>query len=172
MAVGVMRPDPITSERAVIRIESADVADCKFKDRYERAQKQFACEMKVLSGAEERDGETFLEWLSFVATGDIGAGSKCGQVLHAALGDHATAQTLEELAEKLVGTIFIAKIGTSQDGQYPRIQHNTILPAPRGGASSGSGSPGGDGLPKASQAANEAPPLDDADEPEWESLEF
>jgi hypothetical protein len=77
-----------------------------------------------------RNGETFSEWFSFLATGEIGPKTKTGQMLTAALGDSAKAETLEELAEKLVGKMFAAQIGTSKDGQYSRVVHDTIAPAP------------------------------------------
>ena len=50
-------------------------------------------------------------------------------MLTAALGEDAQAETLEELAEKLTGKTFAAQIGTSKDGEYPRVQHDTIAPA-------------------------------------------
>jgi hypothetical protein len=132
MGVGVTQPEPITAMRALIRIEEAEVVDSKFTDQKGRPQKQFATELKVLSGAGERDGEIFSEWFSFLATGEIGPKTKAGQVLTAALGDNATAETLEELADKLVGKRFVAQIGTSKDGQYSRVVHDTIAAAPVG----------------------------------------
>lgn len=130
MGVGVMQIEPITAMRAVLKIEEAEVVDSKFADQKGRDQKQFATELKVLAGAKERDGETFSEWFSFLATGEIGPKTKTGQVLSAALGDNAQAETLEELAEKLVGKTFSAQVGTSKDGQYSRVVHDTIAPAP------------------------------------------
>src|ERR671910_1290148 len=130
MGVGVTQSEPITAMRAVIKVEAAEVVDSKFRDRKERAQKQFACTLKVISGAGERDGETFSEWFSFLATGEIGPKTKAGQVLTAALGDNASAETLEELADKLVSKRFAAQIGTSKDGQYSRVVHDTIAAAP------------------------------------------
>ncbi len=126
MAVGVLRQDPITAMRAVLRIDSAEVVDSNYKDARGREQKQFATELTVLSGADERDGETFSEWFSFPAEGYIGAKSKTGQVLTGALGENVQAETLDELANKLVGKTFAAQIGTSKDGQYSRVQHDTI----------------------------------------------
>jgi len=114
--------------RAVIKVEAAEVVDSKFRDRKERAQKQFATDLKVISGAGERDGETFSEWFSFLASGEIGSKTKTGQLLTAALGEDAKAETLEELASKLVGKTFAAQIGTSKDGQYSRVIHDTIAP--------------------------------------------
>jgi len=116
--------------RAVIKVEAAEVVDSKFRDRKERAQKQFATDLKVISGAGERDGETFSEWFSFLASGEIGSKTKTGQLLTAALGEDAQAETLEELASKLVGKTFAAQIGTSKDGQYSRVVHDTIAPTP------------------------------------------
>jgi len=129
MGVGVTTPEPITAMRAILKIEAAEVVDSKFRDRKERAQKQFATELKVLSGAGERDGETFSEWFSFLASGEIGPKTKTGQMLTAALGKGAQAETLEELASKLVGKTFAAQIGISKDGQYSRVVHDTIAPA-------------------------------------------
>jgi hypothetical protein len=40
------------------------------------------------------------------------------------------AETLEELASKLIGKTFAAQIGTSKDGQYSRVVHDTISPVP------------------------------------------
>ncbi len=130
MGVGVTQPEPITAMRAVIGIEEAEVVDSKFTDQKGRAQKQFATELRVLSGAGERDGEIFSEWFSFLATGEIGPKTKAGQVLTAALGDNASAETLEELANKLVGKRFVAQIGTSKDGRYSRVVHDTVAAAP------------------------------------------
>ncbi len=135
MGVGVKSAEPITATRAVIEIEDAEVVDSQYKDRHERKQKQFACTLKVLSGAGERDGETFNEWFSFLATGEIGKKTKTGQVLTAALGEGVETETLEELAQKLVGKTFAGQIGTSKDGQYSRIVHDTIGPAPSSGRS-------------------------------------
>lgn len=129
MGVGVRKAEPVTAMRAVLKIEEAEVVDSRFRDRQERKQKQFACTLKVMSGAGHRDGETFNEWFSFLATGEIGKKTKAGQVLTAALGDDAHAETLEELAEKLAGKTFAAQIGTSKDGEYPRVVHDTIGPA-------------------------------------------
>lgn len=140
VAVGVTPPNPITAMRAVIRIESSELADSKFKDSKDRPQKQFACELKAISGAGERDGERFLEWFSFPADGNISPGTKTGQVLAAALGEDATADTLEALAEKLVGKTFAAQIGTSNDGEHPRVKHDTISAATVGDSSDGGSS--------------------------------
>ena len=129
MGVGVTQIEPITAMRAVLRIEEAEVVDSKFTDQKGRAQKQFATELRVLSGAGERDGETFSEWFTFLATGEIGPKTKAGQLLIAVLGDNASAETLEELADKLFGKSFAAQVGTSKDGQYSRVVHDTIAPA-------------------------------------------
>jgi hypothetical protein len=116
--------------RAVLRIEDAEVVDSKFADQKGREQKQFETELKVLSGAGERDGETFSQWFSFLASGEIGPKTKTGQLLTAALGkDAAQAETLEELASKLLDKTFAAQIGVSKDGQYSRVVHDTIAPA-------------------------------------------
>jgi hypothetical protein len=130
MGVGVTRAEPITATRAVLRIEEAKVVDSKFTDQKGRALKQFSTELKVLSGAGERNGETFTEWLSFLATGEIGPKTKTGQVLTAALGDNSRAGTLEELADRLVGKTFASQIGTSKDGEYSRVVHDTVAAAP------------------------------------------
>ena len=130
MGVGVTKAEPVTAMRAVLKIEEAEVVDSRFRDRLERKQKQFACTLKVLSGAGDRDGETFNEWFSFLATGEIGKKTKTGQVLTAALGEDAHAATLKELAEKLVGKTFAAQIGTSKNGEYPRVVPDTIAAAP------------------------------------------
>jgi hypothetical protein len=130
VGVGVTQTEPITAMRAVIKVEAAEVVDSKFTDQKGREQKQFATELKVLSGAGERDGETFSEWFSFLASGEIGPKTKTGQMLTAALGDNAQAETLDELANKLIGKRFAAQISTSKDGQYSRVVHDTIAPAP------------------------------------------
>jgi hypothetical protein len=130
VGVGVRQAEPITAMRAVIEVVAAEVVDSKFRDRKERAQKQFATDLKVISGAGERDGEPFAEWFSFLASGEIGSKTKTGQMLSAALGEDAQAETLEELASKLVGKTFTAQIGTSKDGQYSRVVHDTIAPTP------------------------------------------
>lgn len=130
MGVGVTgSAKPLTAPRAILKIEDAEVVDSKFRDQKDRKQKQFATELRVLSGAGERDGETFSEWFSFLATGEISPKTKTGQVLTAALGEDATAETLDDLASKLVGKTFAAKIGASRDGRYARVVHDTIEPA-------------------------------------------
>src|SRR5215203_6785884 len=84
MGVGVTQVEPITAMRAVLKIEAAEVVASKFTDQKGREQKQFATELSVLSRAGERDGETFSEWFSFLATGEIGPKTKTGQMLSAA----------------------------------------------------------------------------------------
>jgi hypothetical protein len=144
-----MDADPISAKRAVLRIESAEVVASSYRDQLGREQKQFATELKVLSGAEDRDGETFLQWFSFPATGNISPKSKPGQLLTAALGDNRTASTLDELALKLIGKSFAAEIGASKNGEYPRIVHDTIGPDEQ--------------MPATAQAANDV----DSDEIPW-----
>lgn len=161
MGVGVTKSEPITAMRAVLRIESAEVVDSKFRDAKDREQKQFATELQVVSGAEDRDGKTFSEWFSFLATGEIGPKTKTGQVLIAALGNNAKAETLEELAEKLVGKTFAAQIGTSKDGQYSRVVHDTISSA---SAQPGTASEHGSG---SGEAGNE-----DLDEEDFNDIPF
>ena len=129
MGVGVTQTGPVTAMRAVLKIEDAKVVDSQYTDQRGREQKQFATTLKVLSGAGERDGETFSEWFSFPASGDIGPKTKTGQMLTAALGEDARAETLDELAAKLVGKTFAAQVGTSKDGEYARVVHDTISPA-------------------------------------------
>jgi hypothetical protein len=155
MGVGVTQVEPIAAMRAVLKIEAAEVVASKFTDQKGREQKQFATELTVLSGAGERDGETFSEWFSFLATGEIGPKTKTGQMLSAALGDNARAETLEQLAEKLVGKTFAAQIGTSKDGQYSRVVHDSIAPAPAGVIEQG-----GNGSDEAE------------DDPEWDDIPF
>lgn len=144
MGVGVKQSEPITAMRAVLRVEHAEVVESTYKDRKERAQKQFATVLKVLSGAGDRNGETFAEWFSFLATGEISPKTKTGQMLTAALGENAQAETLDELASKLIGKTFAAQIGTSKDGQYARIVHDTISSAPHQAAANASLDDSGD----------------------------
>jgi len=155
MGVGVTQIEPITAMRAVLKIEAAQVVDSKFTDQKGREQKQFATELRVLSGAGERDGEAFSEWFSFLATGEIGPKTKTGQMLTATLGDSAKAETVEELAEKLVGKMFAAQIGTSKDGQYSRVVHDTIARAP---------------TKVVEQGSNGDDKVDD--DPEWDDIPF
>lgn len=143
MGVGVTKSEPITAMRAVLQIEHAEVVDSKFPDRKGRAQKQFATELKVHSGAGDRNGETFSEWFSFPASGEIGQKSRTGQMLTATLGEDARAETLDELANKLISKMFAAQIGTSKDSEYSRLVHDTIAPAPPETAE-GNGSDGDD----------------------------
>jgi len=131
MSVGVTQSEPITAMRAVLQIEAAEVVDSKFTDQKGREQKQFATTLKVLSGADERDGEIITEWFSFFASGEIGPKTKTGQMLTATLGEDARAETLDELAAKLVGKTFAAQIGSSKDRQYARVVHDTISTVPR-----------------------------------------
>jgi hypothetical protein len=139
MGVGVMQIEPIRAMRAVLQIEDAEVVDSKFTDQKGREQKQFATTLKVLSGADERDGETFTEFFSFLASGEIGPKTKTGQLLTAALGEDAQAETLDELARKLLGKTFAAQIGHSKDGQYSRVVHDTISAAPHQAVTVGRG---------------------------------
>jgi|SRR5918993_178471 hypothetical protein len=131
MGVGVVGGDtPLTAMRAEVRIEECEVVDSRFRDSRDRALKQFALTLMVLSGAGDRNGEKIREWLSFPATGEIGRNTKCGQVLTAALGENVRAETLEELAGMLVGRRFVCQIGTSRAGKHSRVVHDTIGPAP------------------------------------------
>jgi hypothetical protein len=131
MGVGVVGGEsPLSAMRAEVRIEDCAVVESRFRDPRDRALKQFAVTLKVLSGAGERNGEKIREWLSFPATGEIGRDTKCGQVLTAALGENVRAETLEELAGMLVGKGFACQIGTSRDGKHARVVHDTIGPAP------------------------------------------
>jgi hypothetical protein len=131
MGVGIVGGEtPLTAMRAEVRIEECEVAESRFRDSRDRVQKQFAVTLKVLSGAGDRDGEKIREWLAFVASGAIGRGTKCGQVLTAALGEDVRAETLEELAGMLVGKRFVCQIGTSRDGKHSRVVHDTVGPAP------------------------------------------
>ncbi len=144
MGVGVTGSDPLTAMRAVLQIMDAKVVDSRFRDRREQAQKQFETTLKVLSGAGERDGETFSEWFSFPADGCIGAKTKTGQLLTATLGTEARAETLDELADKLAGKTFSARIVASSNGQYPRVQHDTIGPASQEGEAEADNGPAHD----------------------------
>jgi hypothetical protein len=155
MGVGVTHTEPIVSLRAVLRIESAEVVDSKYPDQRGRAQKQFATELRVLSGAGERDGEMFSEWFSFPATGEIGPKTKTGQVLTATLGRDAEAETLGELAARLVGKTFAAQVGTSKNGEYSRVVHDTVGPVSE---------------PTAARKA--APPEEPGDEDTFDSIPF
>lgn len=180
MGVGVTGGEsPLTAMRAVCRIEDAELADSKFRDQRDREQKQFATELVVLSGAGERDGELIREWFSFPADGRIGVNTKCGQMLTAALGDEANADTLEELAGRLSGKRFACQIGLSRDGKHPRVQHDTITAAPPEEDSGDSGkepngSNSGPGLRAVQQQANQAAngQQEPADDPKWESIPF
>ena len=129
MSIGLNNVGPITAMRATLLVETAEVADSAYPDAKGREQKQFATTLRVLSGAGERDGETFTEWFSFPTDGCIGPKTKTGQLLAATLGKDARAETPDELAEMLVGKTFSAQIVASRDGQYPRVQHDTIGPA-------------------------------------------
>jgi hypothetical protein len=131
MGVGVVGGEtPLTATRAVVRIEDCEVVESKFRDSRDRALKQFALILPVLSGAGERNGEMIREWFSFPADGKIGRNTKAGQVLTACLGEDVRAETLEELADMLVGKRFVCQIGTSRDGKHSRVVHDTIGPAP------------------------------------------
>lgn len=147
MGVGVSNPEPIVAQRAVLEIEEARVADSPFEREHGGEQKQFPTVLRVLSGAGERDGETFSEWFSVPANGKISPRSKTGQVLAAALGPEARAETLEELAAKMVGRRFAAQIGASQNGQYSRVVHDTIGPASPEGEDGYGNSPAPDNGP-------------------------
>jgi hypothetical protein len=155
MGVGVTQVEPITAMRVVLRIEDAEVVDSKYTDQKGREQKQFATELMDLSRAEERDGETFSECYTLLATGVIRPKTKTGQMLSAILDDNARAETLEQLAERLIGKMFAAKIGKSKDGQYSWIVHDTITPPP------------------ARAVEQEGNKNDDAeDDPEWDDIPF
>jgi hypothetical protein len=131
MGVGVVGGEtPLTAMRAVVLIEDCEVVDSRFRDSRDRALKQFAVMLKVMSGAGDRDGEMIREWLSFPANGEIGRNTKCGLVVTSALGENVRAETLEELAGMLVGKRFVCQIGTSRDGKHSRVVHDTIGPAP------------------------------------------
>src|SRR4028119_1699233 len=42
MGVGVMKAEPVTAMRAVLKIEEAEVVDSRFRDRQERKRKEVA----------------------------------------------------------------------------------------------------------------------------------
>ncbi len=132
MTIQVKETDPIEAMRAVLRVETAEVKDSKFPDERTGAEKQeFATELKVLSGAGERDGETFPEWFAFIPSKSLTTSSKTGELVKAALGADTEAETFEELARKLVGRTFCARLvrsGKNQDGPYTRVAHTTIGP--------------------------------------------
>lgn len=130
MTVGVVDPNPLTAGRALIKVEQNELEDCPYRADDGSEQMQFRSVLMVLRGAGERDGETFVQYWTFPATGKIKPGTKTGQFVTAALRGHGTADTLEELAEALVGKAFAAEIGTSKDGKYSRVVHDTIGPAP------------------------------------------
>jgi hypothetical protein len=133
MTIQVKDTDPIEAMRATLRVEAAEVVDSKYPDERTGAKKrQFATELKVVSGAGERDGETFPEWFGFVPSKDLNTASKTGELVAAALGKSIEADSFEELAEKLVGKTFCAKLvrsGEAEDGPYTRVKHKTIGPA-------------------------------------------
>lgn len=147
MGVGLNNYEPITAMRANLLVETAEVVDSAYPDAKGREQKQFATTLRVLSGAGERDGETFAEWFSFPADGCIGPKTKTGQLLAATLGKNARAETLDELAEMLANKTFSARIVASRDGQYPRVQHDTIGPASPEGEDGYDNSPAPDNGP-------------------------
>lgn len=128
--VGVVDPDPLTAMRALIRTESIKLEDSPFDADDGSKQSQFKTELKVLKGAEQRNGETFQEFFTFPSSGQIKPGTKTGQYVAASLRGDAQADTLEELVERLQGTMFVAQIGLSKNGEYSRVKHDTIGPAP------------------------------------------
>lgn len=143
MTIMVKETDPIEAMRATLRVETAVVVDSKYPDERTGAKKQqFATELKVLSGAGERDGETFSEWFGFIPSKPLTTASKAGELVKAALGKDSRAETFEEVAEALVGQIFCARLvrsGQDQDGPYTRVAHKTIGPALEAAKENGSG---------------------------------
>jgi len=147
MTIQVKDTDPIEAMRATLRVETAEVVDSKYPDERTGAKKrQFATELKVVSGAGERNGETFPEWFGFVPSQSLTTASKTGELVRAALGKGGKAESFEELANKLVGKAFCAKLvrsGEAEDGPYTRVKHKTIGPATGGdnghGPASGAG---------------------------------
>ncbi|MDQ3636746.1 MAG: hypothetical protein M3426_01950 [Actinomycetota bacterium] len=133
MTIQVKDTDPIEAMRATLRVETAEVVDSKYPDERTGAKKrQFATELKVLSGAGERNGETFNEWFAFVPSQSLTTASKTGELVRSALGKAGKAESFEELANKLVGKTFCAKLvrsGEAEDGPYTRVKHKTIGPA-------------------------------------------
>ncbi len=148
MTIMVKETDPIEAMRATLRVETAEVVDSKYPDeRTGAAKQQFATELKVLSGAGERDGETFAEWFGFIPSKPLTTASKAGGLVKAALGKDSKAETFEEVAEALVGKSFCARLvrsGQDQDGPYTRVAHKTIGPAPETAQENGSGDADGD----------------------------
>ena len=143
MTIMVKETDPIEAMRATLRVEAAEVVDSKYPDeRTGAAKQQFAAELKVLSGAGERDGETFAEWFGFIPSKPLTTASKAGELVKAALGKDSKAETFEEVAQALVGKTFCARLvpsGEGEDGPYTRVKHKTIGPAPETAQENGKG---------------------------------
>ncbi len=143
MTIMVKETDPIQAMRATLRVETAEVVDSKYPDERTGAEKQqFATELKVISGAGERDGETFSEWFGFIPSKPLTTASKAGELVKATLGKDSKAETFEEVAEALVGKCFCARLvrsGQDHDGPYTRVAHKTIGPVPRNAQESGNG---------------------------------
>ena len=106
--VGVVDPDPLTAMRALIRTESIELEGSPFESDKGEKQMQFRAELRVLRGGGDRDGEMIQEYFTFPATAQIRASTKTGQYIAASLRGDAQADTLEELAERLQGTMFVA----------------------------------------------------------------
>ncbi len=127
---GVTKTDPLTAMRALIKVVHAGLEVSPFETDQGEKQMQFRAELKALKGAGERNGEVFREFFTFPSSGKIKPTTKTGQFLTAALRGEAEADTLEELVEALPGKTFVAQITTSKNGEYSRVKHDTISPAP------------------------------------------
>ncbi len=162
--MGIRPSEPITAMRGTLKIEAAELTESAYRDQREREQVQIACTLKVVSGAGERDGETFNEWFSFPKHEEPSGGSKTGQLLAAALGGDAYGDTpAKEMVPWLVGKTFAAQVGTNKSGKYSRVVHDTITMAPPDG---NNGRNGGGGLHDAQQRASDAASGNDPDEEE------
>lgn len=129
MGYTIGQSEPIICERAILRVESAEVEDAKFPDSNGNPQKHFLTKLRTISGAGVRNGETFWAWWTFRADIErFETSLKVGQLLDATLESATDVETLDELAELLVGKKFAAKLGASENGKHTRVIHDHIWP--------------------------------------------
>ena len=163
MGIEIEEFQPLESPRAEIGVENVKVGDSRFTDNYDRPQIAFFCTFKALKGCGARDGETFKQFLN-IAYGEneddlkLRPNTLAGQVIFAALrGEIDPDDGADELAERLKGKRFVGQIGTNKSGEYSRVKHDTVSPAPE---------------PRRGPEPEPEPPEDDPDDDMFNDIPF
>lgn len=136
MAIEIEEHQPLQSPRALLQPRHIELQESRFRDSQERPQVGFFTTFRVLKGAGARDGEEFKQYINIAYSKDwdnlkLRPNTLAGQIVLAALKNELNEDDgAEELAERLIGKLFVAAIGTNKSGEYSRVVHDTVSPAP------------------------------------------